>query len=109
MPTKKQIEKALLDSLERYEKNVREFPYRQSILNKRIWFKLNCLSNKCPLCKILRFKNKGGQCLGCPLNDKGPECCVEWQTASIVINLSKYYIEAIRDRIKLECERRGLL
>lgn len=106
MPTKKRTNKALLKGLEHWEENARDFPYRQIILNKRRWFKINCLTSKCPLCKIFRFQDR---CSGCPLNDKNVECCVEWEAAAIAINISKHHIKSVRDRIKRECEKRGLL
>lgn len=113
MPTKEIFEKALLESLEHWEENVRNFPYRSSIGCKDNWFRGNCLGTNCPLCRLLGYANKEGKCWSCPLNDEpSSECCDEWKIAADEYNigdLRKHHIKAVADRIKHECEKRGLL
>lgn len=100
---------ALLASLRHWEENVDK--KRMGTL----FFTQDCCAETCPLCILFLADHDYDTHKECPLcdNQKEPlKCCVEWLTAARANEaglLDIIHIEAMRDRLKLECEKRELL
>lgn len=112
--SERRINNALVKALAHWQKNVETFPYKRGSDNKEAWLLDNCYREKCELCKLLTEvprKTNIANCGLCPLNDEedSGKCCVEWYSAVNAFIPFKHHIEAVRDRIKRECEKRGLL
>jgi len=99
--------KALLESYRHWEDNVESYPWRMSWHDKLKWFNDNCGIFQCPLCIL--FNNRG-ICINCPMGKT--TCFKEYNKLCDCINgrtSRKHHVEAARDRLKDECEKRGLL
>lgn len=105
MPTEKQIDRALLKSEKRWDKNLRDCPSLPKDMH--VWFSAVCYGSDCPLCHLYDCVCENG----CPLNDNSVACCKQWDKAMRRSHHDlpiKRNVRAVRDRIRRECDKRGL-
>lgn len=100
-----EIQTALLKCRHHWDDNVKSYPDEGSAAEKKKWFNTNAQDDKCALCEIMPG------CGDCVLYDRVAICSKEWNDFRVaIINGTSHlrYVEAMRDRLKAECEKEGL-